>query len=218
MGGFMKVKKIQIPSETLLDPDAPAWEEVTLEEVSLQPTPIAFIPSTYVRETVKEAEIGKVKAIDVKTMHNGKEIFFRLEWEDKTHNTETVGPNFFADGVGLMFALRPNSIILMGSVGLPVDLWYWRPDLDKPQNFMADGLGTSRITKEGHIFARAQWENSRWKVVLSRTMKMVEKFELIQFKPGEAVKVGFAVWEGSNRERGGVKSYSFDWTELLLEE
>lgn len=214
----MKVKKIQISSETLLDPDAPAWGEVFSEEVSLQPAPVAFIPSAYVRETVKEAEIGKVKAIDVKAIHNGKDIFFRLEWVDKIHNAETVGSDSFADGVGLMFALKPSSLILMGSPGLPVDLWYWRPDLDKPQNLTADGLGTSRIIKEGHILARAQWENSKWKVVLSRAMKMGEKFELIQFQPGEALKVGFAVWEGSNRERGGVKSYSPNWIELLLEE
>ena len=43
------------------------------------------------------------------------------------------------------------------------------------------------------------------------------KDEAVQLAPGGAVKIGFAVWEGSNGERAGVKSFSKEWRELALE-
>jgi DMSO reductase family type II enzyme heme b subunit len=41
--------------------------------------------------------------------------------------------------------------------------------------------------------------------------------QAVQFEAGGTFKVGCAVWQGSNRERAGLKSYSNGWLELELE-
>ena len=57
-----------------------------------------------------------------------------------------------------------------------------------------------------------------WSIVFIRPLAVPEqKDEAVQLAPGKAVKVGFAVWEGSNGERAGLKSFSKEWRELALE-
>ena len=41
--------------------------------------------------------------------------------------------------------------------------------------------------------------------------------ESIQLRVVEPFKVAFAVWEGSNGERGGIKSFSPSWHDVTLE-
>ena len=68
-------------------------------------------------------------------MHNGKEIAFRLVWDDRTESKpggsgETAT---FADALALQFPSKPaegseRPYFLMGDTKHPTDLWYWRND------------------------------------------------------------------------------------------
>ncbi len=65
---------------------------------------------------------------------------------------------------------------------------------------------------------QSTWGNGAWAVVFARPLAVPElKDEAVQLAPGKPVKIGFAVWEGSNGERAGVKSFSKEWRELTLE-
>ena len=50
---------------------------------------------------------------------------------------------------------------------------------------------------------------------MARTLSVED--EAVQFEAGGTYKVGCAVWQGSNNERAGLKSYSNSWYELELE-
>ncbi len=36
--------------------------------------------------------------------------------------------------------------------------------------------------------------------------------------PGQTTKTGFAVWQGSNQERAGIKATTLEWQPLEIEE
>ena len=66
--------------------------------------------------------------------------------------------------------------------------------------------------------AKSAWSAGKWTVVLARALAVPEqKEEVTQLSAGGTVKVGFSVWEGSNGERAGVKSFSKEWRDLKLE-
>jgi DMSO reductase family type II enzyme heme b subunit len=41
--------------------------------------------------------------------------------------------------------------------------------------------------------------------------------EAATLTPGQATQIGFAVWNGSNDERAGLKAVSEDWIPLTLD-
>jgi DMSO reductase family type II enzyme heme b subunit len=217
----MKCTKIDAARDRLLDPAAPEWTRVPSETLKLDATPLANQPSEYVKASRDERTIGKVRSLSVQAAHDGREIFFRLSWEDSTRNARVADATEFSDACGILMPLRGGDppIDEMGSRDAPVNAWYWRASLgDRPRNTIAQGLGTTRFTTQCAIVARSSWIDGKWAVVLARPLAVPEqKDEATQLRPGTSVKVGFAVWEGSNGERGGIKSFSKEWRELEIE-
>ena len=218
----MQCKKVSATREQLLDPVAPAWNSVAGEAIKLDATPLANQPSEYIKASRNEREIGKVKSLMVQAVHNGTDIFFRLTWEDASQNIDVTDSNLFPDGCGILMPLSggdPPPIDEMGTKDLPVNAWFWRADFkDGPRNSVARGLGSTQFSKKCPIVAKASWGQGAWALVLARPLAVPEqKEEATQLSAGSAVKIGFAVWEGSNGERAGVKSFSKEWRELILE-
>ena len=129
--------------------------------------------------------------------------------------------NVFPDGCGILMPLAGGnpSIDEMGSKDAPVNAWFWRADdEDVARNVVAQGLGTTESTERSPIRARAKWGQGAWAVVFARALAVPEqKSETVQLAAGTSVQVAFAVWEGSNGERGGIKSFSKEWRTLTLE-
>jgi len=215
----MKVKKVSADSKVLLDPNAAQWGDVEAVTIAMDVTPIETIPSEYIKATTDKQKMGVVKSLKVKTLHNGKDIFFRLEWKDATKNVEIKDTGEFPDGAGILFPMRGDAdLATMGSRRLPVNAWYWRPDFERPKNVTAAGLGTTEIYEKSVISSKSEWVNGVWKVVIARALKVPQEAkDAVQLSPGQTTKVAFAIWEGSNGERGGAKSYSISWQELSLE-
>jgi len=216
----MKSYKVNYSREQILDPDAPVWKNIKAEKIALDSTPINTIPtSKYMVETIDRKKIGKVKLIEVKSVNNGKEIFFWCRWKDDTENRAITDTNEFVDGMGMMFPMKGDAKIEeMGSPQKPVNLWYWRPDFnEKPHNLTAQGIGTTQTTEKSFLFSKSKWENGYWTVVIGRALEVKEQLnEAVQMKPGQTVKVGWAVMEGSNKERGGAMSYSVYFRNLEI--
>ena len=61
----------------------------------------------------------------------------------------------------------------------------------------------------------AGWSQGAWSVVLQRNL--AGSGEAANLAPGVQTKIGFAVWDGGNQERAGIKAVSADWTEFELE-
>ncbi len=217
----MECKKVTFSRDRLLDTAAAEWGGITGESLKLDATPLANQPSEYIKASRDERKIGKVRNLTVQTAHNGSDIFFRLSWEDESKDTAIVETDIFPDACGILMPLHGGEppIDEMGSKDDPVNAWSWRADREsEAQNTVAKGLGTTEFSKKSPIEAKSKWEQGVWTVVFARPLAVPEqKEEAIQLAAGEAVKVGFAVWEGSNGERAGVKSFSKEWRELKLE-
>jgi DMSO reductase family type II enzyme heme b subunit len=200
----------------LLDPGAKGWEKVDREVVELAGMPLHLQTSRYVRTVWADKLIGKVRAVAVRAAHDGERLALRLEWNDDTENKE-FAERLFPDAAAVVFPCNGDApLVTLGSADAKVNAWYWRADLEDGENLVAHGLGTDTPTKDAEISGRGAWGDSRWAVVVSRALK-VKGADNVKLAPGKTVKAGFTVWEGSNRERGDLRSYSRQWQELALD-
>ena len=213
--------KISAARDRLIDPQAAEWNSIPGEPLKMAATPLANQPSEYIKASRDEKQIGKVRNLQVQAAHNGTDIFFRLSWEDASRDTTITENDTFPDGCGILMPLAGGDppIDEMGSADAPVNAWFWRADFGETvHNTVAKGLGTTQFSKQSPIQAKATWENNAWSIVFTRALSVPQQqAETVQLEAGKSVKIGFAVWEGSNGERAGVKSFSKEWRDLALE-
>jgi len=203
-------------ASTLLDPAAPGWQQVERDVWDLVGMPVHVQTSRYVRTVWADKLVGKVRAVAVRAAHDGGRIVFHLEWADDTQNVE-FGERLFPDAAALLFPSNGDAPIgTLGNAEAGVNEWYWRADLEQGENLVAHGLGTDRRADGAAIDARGAWRDGRWSVALSRGLKAKGSGN-VTFGPAKTTKVGVTIWEGSNRERGDLRSYSGQWHELTLE-
>jgi len=216
----MFVKRVTASTEELLDPQAAAWAQAGEASVDMLPTPIALQPTEYIQKTYESRTYGDVTPVRVRCLHNGDAMFIRIEWAEPNPSRELNDVNAFADGCGVLFPVAGDAIITeMGSVSQPVNAWHWRADYDdKPNSVTSTSRGTAVRYKTNPLVARSIWKNGAWQVVIGRPFVVAEPHRrMIALKPGTTVKAGFAVWRGSNQERGGIKAYSPTWSDLVIE-
>ena len=86
-----------------------------------------LLPQDLVDPRLMKASTPEVR---VRSLNNGSDLAFRLEWEDATKN-DTPGPARFLDGCGVQI---PRKIEAnppdpqMGEAGRPVEIAFWRAD------------------------------------------------------------------------------------------
>jgi DMSO reductase family type II enzyme heme b subunit len=178
--------------------------------------PVHAQTSRYVRTVWADKLVGKVRAVSVRAAHDGERLAVHLEWADDTENKE-FAERLFPDAAAVLFPANGDAPI--GTLGAPeaaVNEWFWRADLEQGESLVARGLGTDRRS-DVPVAARGVWRDGRWSVVLSRPLK-VKGADNVKLTPGKTAKIGVTIWEGSNRERGDLRSYSRQWHELTLEQ
>ena len=200
----------------LLEPTAKGWQKVEREVVDLVGMPLHLQTSRYVRTVWADKLVGKVRAVSVRAAHDGERIAFQLEWNDDTQDTD-FGERLFPDAAAVLFPSNGGAPIqTLGTAEAGVNEWFWRADLERPENLVAHGLGTDAPAEGAAIDGGASWQDARWSLVLSRPLK-AKGADNVKLAPGKKVNVGFTVWEGSNRERGDLRSFTRQWRELTLE-
>ena len=218
LAGQIVAEKVSASREELIKLDSSVWSDAKEHKLDMATTPLANQPSPYIKATRDEKELGKVTQISVKTLHNGKEIFFRLRWRSDERNLTIGDLDTFPDGAALLFPMKDDvdcPIKEMGTQESPTNSWYWRADFDnKPKNQISEGLSTSLYTDESAIFANSGWVNGEWIVVMGRSFEVPE--EAIKLVAGGKKSIGVAAWEGAAGERGGVKAFSKEWRDLVL--
>ncbi len=215
----MIITKMSIDAKELGDPASSIWEQTVAKKVPLYPTPVAMQPSKYIVGKWKDGEFGMTTALGVQALHNGDEIAFRLEWESDDGKQTIRDNDDFPDAAALMFPFKEDATLMsMGSEDNPVNVWHWKahhPEV-APSNVIT-GIGTSEVVEKGAVITQASYQQGRWQLVLRRKMNLFSsEAPAIQFITGNKLKVAFAVWAGSNSERGGLKSFSPNWLEFEL--
>ena len=216
----MLVKRVTASTEELLDPQAAAWAQAEEAPVDMLPTSIALQPTEYIQKTFASRPYGEVTSVKVRCLHNGDAMFIRIEWAEPNPTRQITDITVFVDGCGVLFQVAGDVVITeMGSVSQPVNAWYWRPDFDdKPISVTATSRGTSVRYTTNPLVSRSVWKDGKWQVVMGRPFAVAEPHRrMVELKPGTTAKAGFAVWRGANQERGGIKAYSPNWSDLNIE-
>ncbi len=217
----MRARRVAPGGGDLGDPASALWSRAESERIALIATPLALQPSPYVKASREDRPFGRVREVEVRALHDGAQIAFLLEWEDPDRDAEPPGDERFPDGAALLFPLAKDApLVTMGAEGKPVNAWHWRADRpEHARNNVAMGLGTTRVTADTSIATTARWDHGRWRVVFRRALATkAPPGDAIQMEVGETLPVAFAVWEGSNGERGGLKSFSPAWQAITLED
>lgn len=215
----MLIKRVDVDAAQLGDPDAAVWSAAKAAAVSLVQAPAAMQPTKYIAAKWQDKPYGQVKALAVKALRNAGQIAFRLEWQAKTKNDRRIDNTDFPDAVAMLFPLSEQSPLIMGGDGAPVSLWYWRADHpNRARNDVASGIGTSQVLDAEAVAAQAKHEDGRWTVVMRRVLRSTKPMDgIVEFTGGQALRATFAVWDGGNLERAGIKAFSPSWLEMNLE-
>ena len=176
------------------------------------------------------------RALTVRSLHNGTEIAFLLEWQDNTKN-DRLTPGTFRDGVAIGLPLGDApAFFCMGQLDHYINIWHWKADWQsdidrraaKTSEKAKDGVrtfeviprrvssvedliggGFSTLTtkeKQGRVQGKATWKDGVWHVVMRRPLVSEEQENEAKLIPGRVQTVSFAVWNGENKERNGQKA------------
>ena len=186
------------------------------------------------------------RALTVRSLHNGAEIAFLLEWQDNTKN-DRLTPGTFRDGVAIGLPLGDApAFFCMGQLDHYINIWHWKADWQsdidrraaKTSEKARDGVrtfeviprrassvedliggGFSTLTtkdKQGRVQGKAAWKDGVWHVVMRRPLASEEQENEAKLIPGRVQAVSFAVWNGENKERNGQKSVA-PWFQLVID-
>ena len=200
-------------------PDDPAWKKAATNYYPL------------VGQIIEDPRLFTplIVGIEVQALHNGKEVAFRLVWDDRTDGTErkpggSGATETFADAVALQFPAKPmqgseRPYFLMGDAKRPTDLWYWRNEsLDKAVLVQTTGSKSFQPgDNPGGLRAQGVVENGQYRVVMQRALRTKNAEKEVQFGVGIFMPFSLTTWDGSNGEHGGGKRTVTAWYNLYLE-
>ncbi|MCA1957266.1 MAG: ethylbenzene dehydrogenase-related protein [Nitrospira sp.] len=186
------------------------------------------------------------QTLDVRSVHNGREIAFLLEWQDNTKN-DRLTPGTFRDGVAIGLPLGDApAFFCMGQLDHYINMWHWKADwqsdidrraarasekkeggvrtfevIPRRVSSVEDliGGGFSTLTtkeKQGRVQGKALWKDGVWRVVMYRSLASEEQENEAKLIPGRVQTVSFAVWNGENKERNGQKAVA-PWFQLNID-
>jgi dimethylsulfide dehydrogenase subunit gamma/complex iron-sulfur molybdoenzyme family reductase subunit gamma len=199
------------------DPTDEVWERVPEYQVQVAPA-----PAVHASVTLRQAEPMLPVPLYFSVISDRSRVYVKLRWVDATPDTETTVDRF-RDGAAVQFALGggESTSHMMGSTEQPVNIWYWRADSGRAENLAAGGFGSTTLLDKQVVTANAAYgtaeatEANEWTVVLSRSLGEGGEY-LVDFTPGVAQPLAFAVWDGHDGQRDGDKRASTGWIKVDL--
>ncbi|MBI5875808.1 MAG: hypothetical protein HZB81_08230 [Deltaproteobacteria bacterium] len=163
-----KAVKGNIPA----DPRSPAWDKVEGITIPMSSQIIAN-PRAFALPKGKSS----VRQVAVKSLNNGKEIAFLLEWDDMTENSIVDNTSTYRDAAALNFPVSDSEKDIpyfgMGHGGNDdphtVNIWQWKADLEAGRDrvvplgasYPGEGLKYSIDWYQGQIYNLPPKEKQR---------------------------------------------------------
>lgn len=191
--------------ENLSSPGADGWEDVPAVDIPLSAAP-SGIPG---------AEEVSVRTVDVQAAQSDTSLFVRLQWSDPAKSTAGDAPRSFVDGAAVQIPVDTSTqpAIAMGSTTNLVNVWNWRAD-GNTEYLLAGGQGSTTPLPASDLSTQSSYDDGTWTVTHSRSLLSNETNQTSI--TGESdLDIAFAVFNGTNMERGGTKSVS-DWYYLNI--
>lgn len=187
------------------DPRAPVWEKVSSITIPLSSQIIAN-PRAFALPKGKSS----VRQVTVKSINNGKEIAFLLEWDDLTENSVLNDTASYRDAVAVEFPVKipkkeaENPYFGMGHEGIAVNIWQWKADLEGGKDravplgasYPGQGLKYSVDWYQGRIYHLPPKEKQRKGPVEDLN---AERFGTLTLQDSQDVK-GKGLWAGGKWE------------------
>jgi cytochrome c oxidase cbb3-type subunit 2 len=105
-------------------PDSGAWSESPGVELHLMP-----LWWRYTRPEI----------VEVRAVHDGKELAVRLVWADSTHDDMAMRPQDFRDAAAIQFSLDPDPpFFAMGEARRRVNIWMWKSERERELAMVRD--------------------------------------------------------------------------------
>lgn len=142
-GGDTKVvaKKVgQVPT----NPEDEAWNKAPRQSITMDSQ----------KMVLPYKLTAMLKAIEVRALHDGSSIGFRLSWKDTEANDLTIAVDGFRDACAVMLAPAgaPPGVRVMGTVDQPATILHWKADWqrDVDQGFQELEVEFPRATADFH--------------------------------------------------------------------
>lgn len=203
-----RVSKVQIA------PDAVEWAGSAHESIEMTATPLAMQSTDYIQNSWAEKAYGRISPLDVSALHDGAMLAVRISW------TAVGGTNKdFPDAVACAIPVVGDpALVLMGTPEAPIHILHWQASRDGKESLrsvLASGIGSSRPGPDIKRQVAVRRNGNHLDVVIARGLEI--DGEAAPVKAGGSVNIGFAVWDGGNEERAGIKAISVDWMKLALD-
>ena len=190
-------------------PNSKAWRDAREYQMDLGLAPPVH-PSINLRHDPATAPMR----IYLRAASDGTRLYLRLRWPDATRDA-AVGRSDFADAAAVQFALEAGEAtsFMMGAPNGPVNIWYWQAGNDEAQNLAAGGFGsTTRLEPGGLGVSSLYRDKGEWVVVFSRPLSQEGEHD-VQLENLQA-NMAFALWQGEDGQRDGLKHVSMGWVSL----
>ncbi|MBK5932868.1 dimethylsulfide dehydrogenase subunit gamma [Rhodovulum imhoffii] len=192
------------------DPDDIIWERLPEYRVRMVPAP-AVHRSVELRVNYDTPD----QDLYVTFAHTSERFYVRLRWRDDTADRQT-GRDRFRDGAAVQFSLGDDTTSYLMGTGpdQPVNIWYWSADGHQIQNLAAGGYGSltrlpiQTVSGDG-LYTDNPGDPNEWTVVMSRPLAVRDEYEVALNRA--VVPIAFALWQGSEAQRDGLKSVSEGW-------
>lgn len=178
------------------------------QTVTLMPPPTAMQPGGYIAKAYGERLAALTARADLQATEAGGIWTVTLRWQAlRAVIDASDSPRQFIDGCAVFApTAKGTPWITMGSTEQPLDGALWRADQQAPMHVQARGLGTvQRGPAPPDWEVAASYANGYWQVT----------FTLPGFAALSAQRqLAFAIWQGAQSERAGLKSVSPGWIDV----
>lgn len=175
------------------------------QKVDLIAAPTAMQPGGYMAKAYADRVSPGTKSAEIEVVELNGTWTVTVQWHaPKAVIDASDNARLFVDGCALFVpTVKDAPWISMGSPDMPLEGVLWRADKPDVMRVGARGLGTvERGAAPAGWAAVASHSNGAWRVT----------FTLADFKALAQVRqLAFAIWQGAQSERAGLKSVSPGW-------
>jgi len=193
------------------DPDDIIWERLPEYRMQLAPA-----PPVHASVELRVDEDDPRHDVYFTLARTSDRFYVRLRWRDETRDVATLKDRF-RDGAAVQFAIgdEATSYIMGTGPDEPVNIWYWRSDENSVESLAAGGPGSTTRLDEQPVTGDSRYQigedrvANQWIVVMSRPIAATGDHQVPLDRA--QVPMAFALWQGSDGQRDGLKSVSEDW-------
>jgi len=201
------------------DPQGALWARVPEAEIELKLAPpvhpsIASLQHTAAPDTALPLHVG--------ALTDGHRLYLRLRWKDRSHDNRRAA-GLFPDAAAIEVPIGADeTAVMMGMPDKPVAIWRWDAATNDVEALAAGSPGTltpaidSGLAGTGVYRQRDDAANNEWCVVIAQDLDATGDAHP-DLRERKRFAAAFAVWQGSDRQRGGFKRVS-EWVSVRLPE